>query len=179
MPRKRINRMRTKLAKGIAMGMSVSEASRYAGYTHYQAGHLALKGMRKQMAELLDTMHRPIEKVLRKVLLPGLEAKRIIHVIQGGIVMETREVVDHEQRGSFFDRYCKLLGLYGNGHEADSGGGEGDRVPRVSFTVAFDTPESAKAFVELRSARTPDHKLIEVDATSHEDDGPTESEPEL
>src|SRR5260370_39328821 len=80
-------------------------SARSAGYSAANPDQSASRVM-KQL--------RHLEEVLRKSLVPGLKAKKTEFFAQAGIVMETREVVDHEQRGKSFDRFCKLLGLYGN-----------------------------------------------------------------
>jgi hypothetical protein len=174
----RTNKMRTKLLQGIAKGMNVSEAGREAGYSHAQSAHLALKGIRMQMQDIVERMDLPIEKVLKAVLVPGLEAERIEFFTNSGVVMETRKVVDHEQRGKYLDRYCKLLGLYGNGHESGNGD-EGVRVPHVSVQVVINRTGGAERTVEVRPSGAADHQQLDLDATTHEDEGRPGPDPEL
>ena len=154
----RTNKMRTKLAQGIAQGMNVSEASRAAGYAHYQSAFKALKGMRLQMYQILERMDLPVEKVLRDVLAPGLYAQKST---------EHGFEVDHEQRGKYFDRYFRIIGVIGNGHEEP--GDEANSRPIV-FNLAFLGPERATAILE--AAREPagsdDRGLVDVDAVRDE-----------
>jgi hypothetical protein len=61
--------------------------------------------------------------------------------------METREVVDHEQRGKYFDRYCKLAGLYDSGFDGNS-----DSLGRSPVTVNL-------VIADQRVAETIAHRL--------------------
>jgi hypothetical protein len=167
----RTNKMRTKLLQGIANGMNVSEAGRQAGYSHAQAAHLALKGIHLQMQDILERMDLPIEKVLRAVLVPGLEAERIEFIKFMGTVMETRRLVDHEQRGKYLDRYCKLLGLYGNGHESGNGD-EGIRVPHVSVQVVFTGTRSAERTLDVRPGSPATDQLPVLDEPNEDERRP-------
>ena len=78
-----------------------------------------MKQLSGKVPELLERVGLHPGNVFRKTLVPGLKAKRTEFFAHGGIVIETREVVDHEQRGKYLDRYFKLLGLYGNGYDQD------------------------------------------------------------
>jgi hypothetical protein len=89
-----------------------------------------MKQLRRKTPELLEHVGLHQEKIFRETLVPGLRAKKTEFFAQNGIVVETREVVDHEQREKYFDRYCKLLGLYGN--ECD---GNSDSLRRSPVTV--------------------------------------------
>lgn len=94
-----------------------------AGYSPVnpdQSANCVMKQLRRKVPELLEHIGLHLEKVFSKTLVPGLKAKETEFFAQNGIVMEMREVVDHEQRGKYFDRYCKLVGLYGNGADENS-----------------------------------------------------------
>jgi hypothetical protein len=94
-----------------------------AGYSPVnpdQSANCVMKQLRRKVPELLEHVGLHLDKVLRETLVPGLKAKKTEFFAQNGIVMETREVVDHEQRGKYFDRYCKLAGLYDNGFDRNS-----------------------------------------------------------
>jgi hypothetical protein len=168
----RTNKMRTKLVQGIAQGMNVSEAGRQAGYSYPQAAHLALKGIRLQMQDILERMDLPIEKVLRAVLVPGLEAERIEFITFMGAVMETKRVVDHEQRGKYFDRYCKLLGLFANGHDEV---GPSRTTPTFVINLGFLGQETAEQVLTRarERARLGNSGQPVLDATPDQDQGRT------
>jgi hypothetical protein len=104
-----------------------------AGYSPVnpdQSANCVMKQLRRKVPELLEHVGLHLEEVLRETLVPGLKAKKTEFFAQNGIVMEIREVVDHEQRGKYFDRYCKLAGLCGNGIDENS-----DSLGRSSVTV--------------------------------------------
>src|ERR1017187_4963553 len=80
---------------------------------------------------------RPMRILIRELNFLGhrvttqtLKAKKTEFFAQNGVVIETREVVDHEQRGKYFDRYCKLAGLFGDGLDGNS-----DSIGRSPVTV--------------------------------------------
>jgi hypothetical protein len=54
-----------------------------------------------------------LEEMIREVLVPGLEAKKIVYFSHEGVVTDSREDIDHERRLRCLDLYCNLLGLYG------------------------------------------------------------------
>jgi hypothetical protein len=104
-----------------------------AGYSPVnpdQSANCAMKQLRRKVPELLERIGLHPEKVFRETLVAGLKAKRTEFFSQSGVVIETREVIDHEQRGKYLDRYCKLLGLYDNGHDENS-----DSAGRSPVTV--------------------------------------------
>jgi hypothetical protein len=95
-----------------------------------QSANCVMKQLRRKVPELLERVGLHLEDVFRKTLVPGLKAKKTEFFAQNGIVTETREVIDYEQRGKYFDRYCKLAGLFGNGSDRDS-----DSLGRSPVTV--------------------------------------------
>jgi hypothetical protein len=95
-----------------------------------QSADGVMKQLRRKVPELLERIGLHPEKVFRETLVAGLKAKRTEFFSQSGVVIETREVVDHEQRGKYFDRYCKLLGLFGSGHDENN-----DSLGRSPVTV--------------------------------------------
>jgi hypothetical protein len=95
-----------------------------------QSANCVMKQLRRKVPELLERVGLHLDRVLRETLVPGLRAKKTEFFANNGVVIETREVVDHEQRGKYLDRYCKLLGLYGNGFDGNS-----DSLGRSPVTV--------------------------------------------
>jgi hypothetical protein len=95
-----------------------------------QSANCVMKQLRRKVPELLEHVGLHLERVFRETLVPGLRATKTEFFANNGVVIETREVVDHEQRGKYFDRYCKLLGLYGNGYDGNS-----DSLGRSPVTV--------------------------------------------
>ena len=112
-----------------------------------QSANCVMKQLRRKVPELLEHVGLHLDKVLRETLVPGLKAKKTEFFAQNGIVMETREVVDHEQRGKYFDRYCKLAGLFPNGFDGDS-----DSARRSPVTVNL-------VIADQRVAETIAHRL--------------------
>jgi hypothetical protein len=114
-----------------------------AGYSPVnpdQSANCVMKQLRRKVPELLEHVGLYLEKVFRETLVPGLKAKRTEFFSQNGVVIETREVVDHEQRGKYFDRYCKLAGLFGNGFDGNS-----DSLGRSPVTVNLVIADSGVA----------------------------------
>src|SRR5580700_5886337 len=73
-----------------------------AGYSPVnpdQSASSVMKQLRRKVPELLERVGLHLEKVFRETLVPGLSAKKTEFFANNGVVIETREVVDHEQRG--------------------------------------------------------------------------------
>lgn len=134
-----------KFLKAFAKTGHQRQSALAAGYSPVnpdQSANSVMKQLRRKVPELLERVGLHPEEVFRETLVPGLRAKKIEFFVHNGVVIETREVVDHEQRGKHFDRYCKLAGLYGNGS-----GGSNDSLGRSPVTVnlVITDPEVAKA----------------------------------
>jgi hypothetical protein len=101
-------------------GKTQSEAAVSAGYSPLnpaQSATVVMRQLHRKVPELLERIGLNVDEVLKKTLIPGLQATKVEHFSHLGIVIDTREVVDHEQRGKYLDRLCKLLRLYPDGHE--------------------------------------------------------------
>jgi hypothetical protein len=91
-----LNGKRRKLLKGIAKGLSQSEASDSAGYSHRQAGHRALQRMKAQgLSEMLVKAGCGVDRVLTKFA-EKLEAKETKFFAHEGEVINEREVIAHD-----------------------------------------------------------------------------------
>lgn len=117
----------------------------YSAANPDQSANCVMKQLRRKVPELLERIGLHLEKVFRETLAPGLKAKKTEFFAHNGVVIETREVVDHEQRGKYLDRYCKLLGLYGNGYDENS-----DSLGRSPVTVnlVIADPRVAEAIAQ-------------------------------
>jgi hypothetical protein len=149
-----------------------------AGYSPVnpdQSANCVMKQLRRKVPELLEHVGLHLERVFRETLVPGLKAKRTEFFDQNGVVIETREVVDHEQRGKYFDRYCKLLGLYGNGHDenSDSPG----RSP-VAVNLVIADPRVAEAIAHRLAGGEGGYEQSTLDVSLDEYEGrPAAGEP--
>jgi len=132
-----------------------------------QCGWAMMRRIKTKFGEILIHHEVTPDSIIDKVLLPGLEATKIEHFASNGIVMETREVVDHEQRGKFADRIFKLTGLVGNGHE------DTDHVPagQVTVNVAIADREGAELLMGIITKMSANRERPVLDATPHEDEG--------
>jgi hypothetical protein len=127
---------------------SQRSAALSAGYSPAnpdQSANCVMKQLRRKVPELLEHVGLHVETVFRKTLVPGLKAKKTEFFAQNGVVIETRETVDHEQRGKYLDRYCKLLGLYGNGQEGDN---DSVRHPPVTVNLVITDVTVAEAIAQ-------------------------------
>jgi hypothetical protein len=140
-----------------------------------QSANRVMKQLRRKAPELLERIGLHQETVLSKTLVPGLKAKKTEFFAHNGIVMDQRELVDHEQRGKYLDLYCKLLGLYGTGQDENS---DSLRRSPVTVNLVIADPERAKRIVEALAAGSGDHGQVGVDDQVDEDAGrPGPAEP--
>jgi len=93
-----LNAKRRKLLAGIGEGLNISDAGRLAGYGTAQSAHRAMDLIRLKTPELLDKIGLPAEKLLKDHFLKALRATETKFFSHQGIVMETREVVNHDIR---------------------------------------------------------------------------------
>lgn len=99
-----------------------SQSAIAAGYSPLNpdvTGSILMRRLREKVPEILERIGLKAEKVFKKVLVPGLNAHRTEFFAHGGVVIDAKNTVDHEQRGKYLDRYCKLLGLYPNSRQHD------------------------------------------------------------
>jgi phage terminase small subunit len=149
-----------------------------AGYSPVnpdQSANCVMKQLRRKVPELLERVGLHLEKVFRETLVPGLKAKRTEFFAQNGVVIETREVVDHEQRGKYLDRYCKLLGLHSNGDERND-----DSLGRSPVTVNLVITDArvAEAIAHRLTGRQSDNQQPALDVSLDEYEGrPKSAEP--
>ena len=150
-------------------GKNQSQAAVAAGYSPKNpdvSGAVAMAQLRRKVPDILIRLGLYPEKVFSDVLVPGLRAKRAEHFSHGGVVIETREFVDHEQRGKYFDRWCKLIGLYGSADE------DHDRfVTRPTVNLVITDPAVARAVAERLARSGGDSGLVRMDDTLDEDAG--------
>jgi hypothetical protein len=140
-----VNDKRRKLMRGLAMGMNITEAGRSAGYGTPQAAHRAVKQIRLGAPELLDLVGLPAEKVLRETFLPATKAMETKFFSHQCIVLEKREVINHDIRPRAGIELAKMHGLYPktNGHnEEDADSGEGTTI---YFNLGFLDPARTEA----------------------------------
>jgi hypothetical protein len=69
--------------------------------------------LRRKVPELLENVDFHLEEMFSKVLVPGLKAAKTVFFTHKGIVTDSRKCIDYEQRGQYFDRFWRLLGLFG------------------------------------------------------------------
>jgi hypothetical protein len=130
-------------------GETQSEAALIAGYSPLnpaQSAAVVMRQLHKKVPELFERIGLNVDEIFKKTLIRGLAATKLEHFSHMGIVMEVREVVDHEQRGKYLDRLCKLLRLYPNGYEEDDGPSR--RTPTVVVNLGFLEPGAAKQVLE-------------------------------
>jgi hypothetical protein len=93
-----LNEKCSKLLEGISEGLNVSEAGRVARYGTPQSSHRAMNLIRANTPELLAKIGLPAEKLLRDTLLKELEATETVFFSHQDIVLESREVIEHDIR---------------------------------------------------------------------------------
>jgi hypothetical protein len=149
-----------------------------AGYSPVnpdQSANCVMKQLRRKVPELLEHVGLHLEKVFRETLVPGLKAKRTEFFSQNGVVIETREVVDHEQRGKYFDRYCKLAGLPGNGFDGKS---DSRGHSPVTINLVIADPRVADAIARRLAGGTSGNEQPALDVSLDEYEGrPGSGEP--
>jgi hypothetical protein len=106
-----MNAKRKKLLQGISAGLNVSEAGRAAGYGTAQSAHRAMNLIRIHMSEVLDKMGLPAEKLLQN-LARSLDAKKTLFFSHDGVVMDSRDVPDHDIQLRTAIELAKMHGLY-------------------------------------------------------------------
>jgi hypothetical protein len=130
-----------------------------------------MRQLHKKVPELFERIGLNVDEVLKKTLIPGLAATKLEHFSHMGVVVEVREVIDHEQRGKYLDRLCKLLRLYPNGYEEDDGTSR--RIPSIVLNLGFLEPGAAKQVLENARKRVGfgDSGQPDVDVRMDEDSG--------
>jgi Terminase small subunit len=149
-----------------------------AGYSPVnpdQSANCVMKQLRRKVPELLEHIGLHLEKVLRGTLVPGLRAKKTEFFAHNGVVIESREVVDHEQRGKYLDRYCKLVGLYGNAVDANS---DSLRRSPVTVNLVIADPRVAEAIAHRLAGGQSGDEQPALDVSLDEYEGrPRSAEP--
>jgi hypothetical protein len=141
-----------------------------AGYSPVnpdQSANCVINQLRRKVPELLERIGLHPEKVFRETLVDGLKAKRTEFFSQSGVVIETREVVDHEQRGKYLDRYCKLLGLCGNGRD-ESGDFAGRSPVTINLVIADSRVAEAIAHRLAGGSSSDEQPALDVSLDQYE-----------
>jgi hypothetical protein len=117
-----MNQKRVKLLEGIAQGMNVSEAGRYAGYGPASSAHRAYERLKLETPDKLNAMGCPVERVLKKAI-SELEAEETkIGWYKGGLVQAVN-VVAHDIRLEAADILPDLYNAYPrSGRDRDDSG---------------------------------------------------------
>jgi hypothetical protein len=152
-------------------GKTQTEAAIVAGYSpSHNSGHQAMNQIRQKAPDLLQEIGLYPKKVMEEILIPGLHAEKVEHFAHQGVVIDSRTVVDHEQRGKYLDRYCKLLGLYANGHDED---GPPRPTATIVINLGFLGQETAEQVLERARQRIGfgDRGQSDVDAPVDENAG--------
>lgn len=164
----RMNQKRTKLLKGIASGLNVSEAGRAAGYSHAQSAHEALRRMENFIPGVLNRIGCPIEKVLKK-LDAQLEAKETEFAQNRGIFTDKKRKVAHDVQQRAAIELAKLHRAYPrNGHDEGEGA---DRVGGPMFMLVLDDGERAARIIEAIAAGRVGSKQPALDVECDENKG--------
>lgn len=131
-------------------------------------GSMLMKKLREKCPEIILRIGLHQEKVFKKVLIPGLEAMKTELTSSNGIFTDSKELVDHEQRGKYLDRYCKLLGLYGNGHDENSN--SPGRSP-ITVNLVITDPKVAEAIARRLAGGESGHEQPALDVSLDEYEG--------
>ena len=84
-----------------------------AGYSQANPDQVATKVMKqlqRKVPELLENVNFEVSDMLRKVLVPGLEAKKTIYFTHKGVVTDSLECPDNKHRLKCLILSLKLLG---------------------------------------------------------------------
>jgi hypothetical protein len=136
------------LAKAITITPNVSEAGRMAGYGTAQSTHRALKTVQEKLQEALEKFGITADAIAENCLKPGMTAIRTEFFANDGIVMETREVIDHTVRLKTAELWAKLTGAVSrrDGESEEAAG------PAVVINLGFMGPEAARTVFEGKPA---------------------------
>jgi phage terminase small subunit len=138
-------------------------------------GSMLMKKLREKCPEIILRIGLHQERVFKKVLIPGLEAMKTELVSFNGVFTDSKELVDHEQRGKYLDRYCKLLGLYGNGFDGNSD--SPGRSP-VTVNLVIADPRVAEAIAHRLAGGQGGDEQSALDVSLDEYEGrPRSAEP--
>lgn len=150
---------------------NMTKAARAAGDNGPNAGQNGWSMMRRvrdKIGQHLSDHGITPDYLTEKILMPGLQAMKTEAYTHNGIVMETRDYIDHEQRGRYADRIYKLTGLYITTGQQP---GTESMAPRITINMGFlDAREAKNVFVSAgkRLGGSGFRQLV-VDAESDKD----------
>ena len=104
-----------KLLKGLAKGMTITDAALAAGYSDKYAGQVgsqALEAIRRKMPEILDKYGLSDDALVEKYLKPALEANETKFAQKDGLFTDEREVTAWGPRLTALDMAFNLRGSY-------------------------------------------------------------------
>ena len=117
-PRQKLNIRERKFVKGLAAGLTATEAMRQAGYAETTASRKQgekLAKVRPAMREALEAAGLTTEK-LAQTIIEGLSSNRVISAIPGneanGGTTDFIEVPDYKTRHLYIDTSLKVRGDY-------------------------------------------------------------------
>jgi phage terminase small subunit len=103
------------LLKGLAKGMSITDAARAAGYSDKYAGQVgsqALESIRRRMPELLDKHGLTDDALVENYLKPALEAMETEFAKFEGKITDSIDVIAWSPRLTALDMAFNLRGSY-------------------------------------------------------------------
>lgn len=124
-----------KLLKGLAKGMTITDAALEAGYSEKYAGQVgsqALESIRRRMPEILDKHGLTDDALVEKYLKPALEAHETKFAQKDGIFTDEKDVIAWNPRLTALDMAFNLRGSYAP-KKQDSDGPSG--ITEVKVTI--------------------------------------------
>lgn len=101
--------------RNIVKGMTITDAALKAGYSDKnpaQSGHQALRQIKEKMPNVLDRHGLTDDALIKKYLIPALEANETEFAKFQGQIMDSRDVVAWDARLRALDMTFSLKGSY-------------------------------------------------------------------
>jgi hypothetical protein len=106
------NPMRKKLVESLLEGKRLGVAYKEAGYASIQSAQNALRLVRGELMQALTKQGWDAETIIRKCLIPKLQAKKTLYFQNAGIVTDSRTVGDTSAQLAALDMLLKIIGGY-------------------------------------------------------------------
>jgi hypothetical protein len=96
----------------VLAGESVTEASKAAGYASISTGSHALANTREKLCDIMDRLYLTDEQLVKKYLMPLLEANTTQFFAKDGIITDSATIEDNGTRRESLRMAFKLRGSF-------------------------------------------------------------------
>lgn len=131
----RLTPKQKELIRGLANGMSLTEAALAAGYSDKcptQSANQAISALKRRLPDVMEKAGLTDEKLITKYLTPALEAMETKFAQKDGHFLDEREVIAWSPRLTALDMAFNLKGSYAKDEELDPN--------RARVTLIMDIP---------------------------------------